>query len=212
MVAVSVVCLAAQRVGWGELMQSVLDRVRAAGPLVFFAAMAILPVVGFPLSPFALVAGPAFAPTLGTGTVVACAILAVMVNVALSYGVAARGLAPVAARRGWKIPRPPARLTFLLILLLRVAPGLPFWVQSYLLGLIRAPFLPYMAVSTLVPAVYLSVTILASTAVLQGRKATAGFALATILVVGIALHFFRRRHEAEITAMRSTEGPGVCRK
>jgi uncharacterized membrane protein YdjX (TVP38/TMEM64 family) len=190
------------RLGWSEWVESTLAWLRAGGPLVFFTAMAVLPAVGFPLLPFTVAAGPAFSPSLGVGNVIACAVLAVMANVALSYGVAVRWLAPLADRLGWKLPRPSGRLTFPLLLLLRIAPGLPFWMQSYLLGLIRAPFVPYMAVSTLVPAVDVAGTILGSTAVLQGRRDMAWFSLGGIVLVGMVLHGLRRRHAAEIKELR----------
>jgi uncharacterized membrane protein YdjX (TVP38/TMEM64 family) len=193
----------ASRMGWRELVQATLVRLREAGPLAFFGAMAVLPAIGFPLLPFTLAAGPAFGPSLGIGPVIACAVAAVMVNVALSYGIAVRWIAPLAERRGWKVPRPPERLTFLVLMLLRIAPGLPFWMQSYLLGLIRAPFVPYMAVSTLVPALYISGTVLASMAVLQGRRELAWFGVGGVLVVGSVLHWFRRRHAAEIAALKA---------
>src|SRR5512144_1004689 len=72
--------------------------VRAAGPLPLFAASALLPAAGSPLSAFTVVAGPVFGPTLGVGTVVGGAILAVTLNVTLSYWVAARALRPVIER------------------------------------------------------------------------------------------------------------------
>src|SRR5690606_38939710 len=63
-------------------MDRVVERVRAAGPVPFFAAMTLLPAVGFPLSAFTLVAGPVFGPTLGVGVVVGLAILGIAINVA----------------------------------------------------------------------------------------------------------------------------------
>ena len=59
-------------VGWKTVLDAVLhlkttllERVAAAGPLVFFGAMAVLPSVGVPNSPFALAAGPVFGERLG---------------------------------------------------------------------------------------------------------------------------------------------------
>ena len=66
---------------WGSELRSVVDEVmawlRAAGPGVFFSAMAVLPLLGFPLAPFTLAAGPVFGPQLGVATVIACALCAV---------------------------------------------------------------------------------------------------------------------------------------
>jgi uncharacterized membrane protein YdjX (TVP38/TMEM64 family) len=132
--------------------------------------------------------------------------VAVMANVALAYGIAARWLGPWVERRRWRLPLPSSGTTFHLVLILRIVPGLPFWVQSYLLGLLRAPFLPYMIVSTLVPAGYLTGMILCSTALLQGRREVAWFAFGAILLIGTVLHWLRKHHAEELRAMRSQAG------
>ncbi len=92
--------------------------------------MALLPAVGFPLLPFALAAGPVFAPTHGTGGVVACSILAVALNVALTYALASTSLRPHVARLmtrlGYRRPDPRRDRAWGFILLVRLAPGLRF--------------------------------------------------------------------------------------
>src|SRR4051812_2738041 len=55
---------------------------RDAGAWPFFTAMAVLPAVGFPISAFNAVAGPVFGPSMGVFTVIACAGLAIAVNLA----------------------------------------------------------------------------------------------------------------------------------
>ena len=46
------------------VLDHVLTVVRDAGPWMFFGAMAVLPAVGFPMSPFTLSAGPVFGPVM----------------------------------------------------------------------------------------------------------------------------------------------------
>ncbi len=84
----------AWRFDLGAQITRCIEVLRHAGPGPFFTAMAVLPIFGFPLSPFTFAAGPVFGPAMGAATVVACAILATVVNVALSYWVAARALRP----------------------------------------------------------------------------------------------------------------------
>jgi uncharacterized membrane protein YdjX (TVP38/TMEM64 family) len=170
---------------------------RDAGPAVFFAAMALLPAVGFPLAAFTFAAGPVFGPSMGVGNVVACAIAAVTVNVVLTYWIAARALRPAVAwvlrRCGYALPEIRAGAAWPVVLLVRVVPGPPFFVQSYLLGVARVPFAIYLSVSTLVPAADISATILFGDAVVRGdRRAMAG-AGALFLAAGAALHLIRRR-------------------
>ncbi len=170
---------------------------REAGPGPFFAAMAVLPVFGFPLSPFTLAAGPVFGPRLGAGAVVTCAIAATVVNVALSYWVAARGLRPLMERLmrwlGHELPRLPSGTAWEAALLMRIVPGTPFFLQSYLLGLARVPFGVYMVVSTLVPAAYIAGTILAGDALMRGDKGALAAAGAVVLLAGAGLHRLRKK-------------------
>lgn len=184
-------------------MDRVLAVVRTAGPLPFFTAMALLPAVGFPLSAFTLAAGPVFGPTMGVGQVVLCGILAITVNVGLSYWVAARGLRPlvesVVRWLGYRLPDIPARSTWSAILILRMVPLTPFCLQGMLLGLARVPFGPYMLVSVLVPSGYAAAAITLGDAVMRGDRWAMAGAGALFVVVGVILHIVRkrlRRHDA----------------
>lgn len=170
---------------------------REAGPAAFFMAMALLPVVGFPLSPFTLAAGPVFGPVMGLGNVILCTLLAVTVNVALSYWIAARALRPLVSywvkRLGYTLPEVQPHAAWPVILLVRIVPGPPFFLQSYLLGLARVPFGIYMLVSTVVPAAYLTATIVLGDALMRGDKWAMAEAGLLFFVAGGVLHQLRRR-------------------
>lgn len=187
----------ARTIGVGAMMQHVILELRTMGAPVFFSAMAILPALGFPLLPFAIAAGPVFSPVLGVGGVVACAILAVSINVTLSYLLAATLFRPAVqwllGRVGFVLPDPGRHKAWFLTLLVRVAPGPPFWVQSYALGLVRVRFGAYLLVSTLVPAGYLTGAIVFGDAMLQGRPRAAMLAAGLILLVGSCLYFLRKK-------------------
>ena len=178
------------------LMGQMVDGVRAAGPVPFFCAMAILPGLGFPLSAFLAVAGPVFGPTLGVGVVVLCAVTAVVANVALFYWVAARGLRPLALwfvhRVGYRLPEFPARAAWSAILLLRIVPGTPFFLQTLMLGLARVPFGAYMLVSTLVPSAYITAIIVLGDGLMRRDGRAIAIAAALFFVAGGIIHQTRR--------------------
>ena len=209
--ALGLLAWGARAVGAKEAMDEVVGRLRDAGAPVFFTAMALLPAVGFPLLPFAVAAGPVFAPQLGTGGVIACAICAVTVNVALSYALASSLLrAPVVRlmqRLGYRLPDPRGGNAWFFVALVRLAPGLPFWAQSYLLGLMRVRFGVYMAVSTLIPASYLAGTIAFGDAMMQGNRRAAAAAVAALVVVGAGLYLLRRRMAAAATRAAAAPPP-----
>jgi uncharacterized membrane protein YdjX (TVP38/TMEM64 family) len=178
-----------------EAADAVILQLRQAGPVAFFLALAVLPSLGVPLMPFTLVAGPAFGPSMGLGAVVLCTIASVSVNVALSYWLASRLLRPsiikLAHRLGYQLPTPSG--SWHLAAVMRLAPGLPFFAQSYVLGLIRVPFGSYMAASVLVPAGYISGIVLLGDAIWQVQGRTFFLAICILLLTGTILHFLRTR-------------------
>ncbi|MCC5021504.1 MAG: hypothetical protein J6386_01200 [Candidatus Synoicihabitans palmerolidicus] len=111
------------------LIDQSLAMVREAGPGAFFAGMAVLPAVGFPLSSFTLSAGSVFAPTLGWPVVLAATWLALSINVTLTY-VGARWLArpwlgKLVLRLGYSWPQVQPSEYWTITILLRVTPGPP---------------------------------------------------------------------------------------
>jgi uncharacterized membrane protein YdjX (TVP38/TMEM64 family) len=184
---------------------------REAGAFPFFSAMAILPAAGFPLSAFVVAAGPLFGPALGAWHVVAYAMLAVAFNVTLSYWIAARALRPFAARladrAGYRIPEIQAERAWKITLLIRIIPGLPFFLQSFLLGVARVSFGSYLAISLLVQFVYLVSSVLFGTALLIGdRKAMAG-AGALFILICVVLHTLRKSQSSPPRQQAKTAAP-----
>jgi len=205
LLAVALVAAGVVVARWGE-MRSALEAgvhyLRAKGPFLFFAGMALLPAVGFPLMPFTFAAGPVFGPTIGVANVIACAIGAVIANVALTYWLAAQALRPLVSRLagllGYRLPESGARTAWQVTTIVRLAPGLPFFMQSYLLGLVRTPFAVYMTVSTLVPAGYLVAVILFGDALWTGKAQNIALAASLLGIVAGIIHLLRK-HQAAMT-------------
>jgi uncharacterized membrane protein YdjX (TVP38/TMEM64 family) len=193
---VVVIWLTADRFEWRAGMDRVITTLREAGPGPFFGAMAVLPGLGFPLSAFLAVAGPVFGPTMGVGLVIACAIAAITVNVAWSYWAAARVLRPVAKwivqRLGYGLPEISSGAAWSAILILRIVPGIPFFLQSLLLGLARVSFGPYLLVSVLVPAAYVTAMITLGDALIRGDRLAMAGAGALFFVAGGIIDQVRR--------------------
>jgi uncharacterized membrane protein YdjX (TVP38/TMEM64 family) len=196
---------------WGGDLRAGVDAVmavlRTAGPGVFFTGMALLPLVGFPLAPFTFAAGPVFAPQLGVTAVIACALGAVTVNVALGYWISAQALRPLMQRLmqalGRTLPQATASSGWQLTLFVRVIPGTPFFVQSYLLGIARVPFLTYLSISVAVMAALIAGTILAGDAWMRGDRTVLIASGMGCALVGLGMHLLRRKLMHKLRASRS---------
>jgi uncharacterized membrane protein YdjX (TVP38/TMEM64 family) len=200
--------LLALQLDLGAQMKRCLEYVRAEGAGMFFIAMAVLPFFGFPVSPFIFSAGALFAPTHGAGWVIAGGMAALAFNVAVSYWFAAFALRPWMERvivwLGYSAPQLPAGKSLEFTLIMRLLPGVPFFVQSYLLGLARVRFWIYLLVSTLVPSGYLIAAVIAGDAFAEGNKSKLAIAGAVFAGVGLTLHVIRKRLAAKRALARAS--------
>jgi len=201
LIALAVLAVAAlvavQRWGVVPLVQEAIVALRVAGPVPFFAAMALVPACGVPVSVFTVPAVPAFGPALGPAGLIAATLLALAVNMALTYWLAACGLRrPVewlVRRAGYRMPTLPGGTERDIILLVRLVPGPPFFLQNYLLGLARVPFGPYLVISLLVSGTYAALTILVLVGALEGNLPLLLVAAVALPVVFVAIRRLRAR-------------------
>lgn len=179
-----------------SMIFNIMDTIRLLGPLAFFTAMALLPAAGFPLMAFALTAGPAFGAQLGLGGVLLGSAAAITVNVVLTYWLARRALRPLLAwalgRLGYAIPAVPASEQLEVTLLVRITPGPPFFVQSYLLGLAEIPFRTYLVPSLLFPMINLSGVVIFGDALMHGKAKIAVLGISLVVAALLGVHLLRR--------------------
>lgn len=131
----------------GDLAHDVTAFVREQGPIPFLAALAVLPLVGVPVSAFYLAAGAVF--PLWISLVVT--VVGLAINITLAYWLARRwfrsGIERVLDRTRYSIPEVSPDDHVRLTLFLRLMPGPPFVLQSWILGLVEVPFPTYLAIS-----------------------------------------------------------------
>ncbi|MDI1250686.1 MAG: VTT domain-containing protein [Lacunisphaera sp.] len=206
--------IAARQTGLRQALDAMILALRDAGPLVFFGAMALLPAVGFPMIAFTLAAGPVFGPVLGTGWVIGWSLLAVAVNLLLTYWLANRALRPLVSRllKYFDIHLPDGTTggAWQITLIVRLTPGPPFWVQSYLLGLLRVPVGPYLVVSLLVMAGYIVALVCGGEAIAGGNGRLAFLAGGLLVVTVAVLQLLRQRTARRRAAAALVLGsPGI---
>ncbi len=171
---------------------------QSAGPGVFFTAMALVPALGCPMIAFTLTAGTAFAGQLGLPLVLVYCGLALVINMALTYWLAAVGLRPwleqLIARTKYKVPVLDEADHSELTLIVRITPGPPFFVQNYLLGLAGVRFFTYLWVSFVVVMPMSAGFVIFGDAILHGKSRLAILGFSAILGLTLIVHFVRRHY------------------
>lgn len=174
-----------------------MTSIRAAGPWVFFTAMAILPALGMPLMVFTVTAGEAFGPQMGTGNVIAVSMLVVAFNLVLGYSVARYALRPVLKRLfayyGYTVPRVTPENALQVALLVRLTPGPPYALQTGILGVAELPFRLYMIVSWLALLPWVIGAIILGQGLFKGNFGVVLIGLGVLVVASIAVQWIRRK-------------------
>lgn len=181
-------------VKWG------LDLIAGAGPVVFFSCMVLLPALGVPMLAFVLPAGALFGERFGLGGVIGLCLAAVTANMLLSYSLARWILRPwlsrLIVRLGYKMPELQGSDATDLLVIMRVTPGIPFFVQNYMSGLADIPLGRYLAISCLIAWSFNTAFVFFGDALLhgQGRLVMLGFG---VIVALIAILHMVRHHYAK---------------
>lgn len=171
--------------------------VRAMGPLWFFSAFALLTAFGFPVTFFALSAGPLYASVLGTPTVITLAAVCMAASMTITYLLARYALRPwvshFLAYLGYAIPEIPPQRRRWFVFLVRVTPGPPYVMQSALLGIANVPFRIYFPISFSVCTVNVVLLILFGAALAKGSLLIAAGIACALAIAALIVRSLRHR-------------------
>lgn len=180
------------------LLEQGVEMIREAGPVVFFTALAVLPAVGCPLSIFTLPAGSVFAPELGMPLVLLLVCASIAVNLTITYWLSRHLFRPWLIKLltwlGYTLPEVSAKNHRVLVFLVRVTPGPPYVLQSYLLGLAGIPFVTYFIISWIISSSYACAFVLFGDALMHGRGKMALMAIGLFVVLTVGVHLLRRKY------------------
>lgn len=126
----------------------IVEAIHAAGAVPFFAGLALLPLIGLPVTPFYMLGGAVF----GEWICLAGVSVSLLLNLLLSYAMAhcwlSAGLERLLSRRGRpRLPEVKGRNIWVYTLAIRLAPGPPLCIKNYLVALAGVPLGPYLLVS-----------------------------------------------------------------
>lgn len=179
-----------------RMFAAALQFVADAGPAAFFGAMAILPAFGAPMAAFAIAAGLVFRERIGFPATLLLSCAALTFNLTATYWLARRWLRPLLTRwlvrLGYRLPQVGPDAMTDLIVLLRVTPGPPFFVQNYLLGLANAPFLRYLVISCAIQCPIMIGFMLFGEALNQGRGKLILLSVLGLATLIVGTHVLRK--------------------
>jgi uncharacterized membrane protein YdjX (TVP38/TMEM64 family) len=137
-----------------------------------------------------------FGAKLGTPAIIVLGLAAITFNLTVTYWLARRWLRPVLARLvtrlGYQLPVVESGDVTDLIVLLRVTPGPPFFVQNYLLGLAEVPFGRYLVISCAVQWSFNVAFMLFGDALSQGRGKMAMISIGLLIALVAGTHLVRK--------------------
>jgi uncharacterized membrane protein YdjX (TVP38/TMEM64 family) len=167
---------AALQAAWQQAEIFLMER-----PWLLFAGLVVLPGLPVPTSALFFLAGTVWRDR----PVAACAVclVAMALNMTWTYWVAARPgrgvVEKLLAATTLRVPELPRGNHLRMILILRLTPGLPLFLQNYVLGFFRVPFRLYLPVSIGCTGLIASGVVLSGAGVAKGNL--------TPMVTGVAL-------------------------
>ncbi|MBC2595125.1 VTT domain-containing protein [Ruficoccus amylovorans] len=209
--AVVVAVLWGPNVGMADLLRAkdeVLGWLRDTPAAVVTVAIAVLPLAGFPISPLLILAGLAYGGPVG----MLIGVAGVALNNALGYGIAAWLREPVRRwleRRGMRVPVVQRGDYVKVVLLFRLTPGVPAFLQNYVLGLSGIPFWTFFWVSLPPQLVTVAGFVLTGGALFEGEWGVIVLGVSLLIVFGIVgrlIHSHRKKKELT-DAAADTDAP-----
>lgn len=162
-------------------------------PAALFCALVFLPGLPIPTSALLFTAGVVWRQQ----PVMACllCILAMTLNLTWTYWLAAgparKLVEKMLAATSFQIPDLPRGDHLKLILVMKLTPGIPFFVQNYLLGFLRAPFHLYLPISVLCNGLIGTGVVLSGVGLADGKLMPAITGV-SLIAVGVVLTQFIR--------------------
>jgi uncharacterized membrane protein YdjX (TVP38/TMEM64 family) len=135
-------------------VRRIMPLIRDTHPLYFVLLMSTLPLIGLPIAAFYLYAGSAYVWWQAW----ALCTLALGINISISYPIAryllASPISALLAKYKRSLPEITAVNQFRMTFLVRAIPGMPYFMQNYILALFGVRFVPYLVISWSIQSIF----------------------------------------------------------
>lgn len=176
----------------------------AVNPWWLFAALVVLPGFPLPASALLLLTGSVWTKNPAMGCVIG--LTGMGLNMSWTYWLAAGpGRSAVGKwleASNLRLPMLPSGDHFRMTLVMRLTPGIPFFIQNYVLGFFGVPFRVYLPVSLLCNGFFTCAFVLGGAGISSGRIGPAVTGVSILVVAVIGLRWVRGR----MAARRSVGG------
>lgn len=189
--------------GWGiSNLKSAwegLDEFLTRNPWAIFWALVVLPGLPFPTTALLVIAGVVWK----NQPVMACVICmsAIALNMTWTYWLASGIGRGVVVRlfklAGRGLPDFRRESDLRVILILRLVPGFPLFLQNYILGFLRVPFRLYLPVSVLCNGVMACGVVLSSSGIAGANFMPMISGIALIVLGVVVVHSLKKKLEAQ---------------
>ncbi len=187
----------AWQMGWIDRALGLKEPVLAwcrSHPVALFAAIAILPGIGFPVSALLVLAGVVWGSTpLACGL----ALIAVLMNITWSHllasGIGGKWLRLLLGKHWERWSSTAGTGDWRLACILRITPGIPLFVQNYLMGLLGIPLRHSLAIAIPTTGLYVCGFVLTGGAIFEGRIGLLIVGVSVLVAASLAVKMIRRR-------------------
>lgn len=179
--------------GWIDVTREFLEE----RPAMIFIAIVILPSLPFPVSVLLLAAGAVYGERYGPILASLIALTAIVINFSWTYWIArfpARRLIERMVRKfDVTIPELPKHHVLQFTIVFRITPGIPFFLQNYILGLAAVPFRIYFIVSLLAQTAWTFGFVISGGAIFKGDVGLAVAGVCLLIVATLITQTVRKR-------------------
>lgn len=165
--------------------QTALESVRSAPRPLFFAAFVVATFLPLPIGLFYLTAGVAYGIAPALAWIAGSLVVSNLILHAASRSFLRPSLEAMISRRGHRIPRFDSALDeALFITLIRLTPGIPYFLQNLILACARLDLMRFMVLSVAIQMIYVTGFVVLGRSALDGQL---GWAIGGIaLIIGVA--------------------------
>lgn len=168
---------------------------RKTHPALLLSLYLVLPVFGFPISPFLILFGIKFGALLGNALVFAGLPLHLLGTYCLAQSVLGPWIQRLAEKHGFTVPQVPPHSSIWFSSMFMFFPGLPYFVKNYMLSLSGVPFFVYFLVGWSVNGIMGIPVVILGDAAGDWNLLILGIAVLVFMAIALARIWIKKRFQ-----------------